>query len=188
MEKKIDNLVVLLTKSINYSTTPTTAESSTTTSATTTTATTTAPMERFFNDVFDEFEESIKEDKETKEKEKKEKKAKWEKANEKMLLIITLSTAGVGTTVLIMVLLFVYLCLNKEKKSGGQEERERLHIYDEVGPPAPPPTLASTEGDDDIPFIDEDEKNMELTPPVDVLKIKSGYIRKGEKGPMESSM
>ena len=176
MEGKIDHLVDFLTKK-ETTTTPTT-----TITTTTTTATTTAKSEveeRFFDDVFTEFDESIKEIN----MEKKVKKEQAEKKNVETLLIISLSSAGFGVTVLLMVTLFI--CLRKKQRGGKNQEAGEgaEHIYDELRPADPP--LAQPE-EDGVPFIDEanEESKGNTEEKVNVFKIKSGFIRKT----MESSM
>ena len=178
LNKKID---FLISRTSNLQPTAT-ASTTTSTTTTTTTPTTKKVEERFFEDVFDEFEESIQ----TIITEKKAKKERTEKKNFETLLIISLTSAGCATTILLMVTLFI--CLKKkpqivekdEEKEGGEPAYEELR-------PRVNPTIAQPE---DIPFIDEDgdESNMETENPVNILKIKSGFIRKSEKGFMESSM
>ena len=99
------------------------------------------------------------------------------------MLIISLSSAAAGITVLIVVTLFLCLRRSKPTKTGGeeddqttnQEKRIQLHVYDELKPKMAVP--------EDISFIDaEEEENTTPTVPTvtDQPKTAKGFI--GVKG------
>ena len=155
---------------------------------TTTTTSTTEKIDRFFDDVFEEFEESIK---------STEKPGKRSKppADLKGLLIVTLSSAGAGITVLILVSLF--LCLKKESptksdvksdgeevNNGGNQENLKMHVYDELVPRmmAVPEDVCFVDEDEEITEAPETTATVETDQPISVSKIREGFIRKGVKG------
>ena len=85
------------------------------------------------------------------------KKIRIEKENFNQLMIISLGSAACGTTVLLMVSLFLHL-LNKNKKIVKNEvEEPEEPIYNEVGAP-----MAVSENDDGIPYADADGEEIEL--------------------------
>ena len=147
----------------------------TTISTTTTTTTTTTDdnkIDRFFDDVFDEFEETIKS-----QPEKPGKRSRKINEDFEGMLIISLSSAAAGITVLIVVTLFLCLRRSKPTKTGGeeddqnnQENRMQLHVYDELKPKMAVP--------EDISFIDEEEE--ETTTPTVTDQQPKGFI--GVKG------
>ena len=108
-------------------------------------------MSRFLEDVFTEFEENIKP--------KLGKRNKNINENWPEILMVSLSLAAAGLTVLLMVTLF--LCLERKRNlvNGEESNQERginLHIYEEVGPakvdvPLEDVPLVPL----DVPFIDE---------------------------------
>jgi hypothetical protein len=118
-------------------------------------------MSRFLQDVFVEFEENIKP--------KLGKRNKNINENWPQLLMVSLSLAAAGLTVLLMVSLFLWLerkrnLVNGEEfdgRTGSNQERGiNLHIYEEVGPskakvdvPLEDVPLVPL----DVPFIDEAE-------------------------------
>ena len=160
MERKIDfiiDIVILKQKEIATSSTSTTAVSTTTTAKP-------EVEERFFDDVFTEFDESIKEIN----MEKKVKKEQTEKKNLETLLIISLSSAGCGCTVLLMVTLSI--CLKKKPKVGNNQEAGEgaEHIYDELRSADPP--LAQSE-ENDLPFIDEADTEADTEEEAMALKF-----------------
>jgi hypothetical protein len=158
-------------------------DTTTTTTRTTTEATTTTTdkMDRFFEDVFSEFEENIKLSKPGKRSKPP--------ADLEGLLIVTLSSVGAGITVLILVSLF--LCLKKDRPTksdlkiceeevnptGGNQENLELV----------PKMMAVPE---DVCFADEDDEEIttetpdttaatvETEQPISVSKIREGFIRK----------
>jgi hypothetical protein len=157
-------------------------DTTTTTTRTTTEATTTTTdkMDRFFEDVFSEFEENIKLSKPGKRSKPP--------ADLEGLLIVTLSSVGAGITVLILVSLF--LCLKKDRptksdlKICGEEvnqtggNQENLELV--------PKMMAVPE---DVCFADEDDEEITEAPdttaaiveteqPISVSKIREGFIRK----------
>ena len=184
LEKKFDNLSIILTHI------PTT-----TTSTTTTTLSTTDVIDRFANEdvfsEFDEFDDILK---------KKDKKPKVE--TEK-LLMVTIGCAGAGLIVLLLITCLIYYCkrvnrkeVDAEKKEEEEDENDKdkkerkikLHIYEDVtemktlppiphadseSPPIPHADSESSEGEEDIYAYDEN--------PPTVAKIKEGFIRKGKK-------
>jgi hypothetical protein len=123
----------------------------TTTTTTTEATTTTNKMNRFLEeDVFSEFEDIIKPN--------PGKRSKTINEDWRQMLIISISSAAAGTTVLLMVTLF--LCLKKGNRlvtgedgtTGTNLERiTNAHIYDEVGPGR----MAVPE---DVSFIDEEQE------------------------------
>ena len=129
-------------------------DTTTTTTRTTTEATTTTTnkMDRFLEeDVFSEFEDIIKPS-------NPGKRSKTINEDWRQMLIISISSAAAGTTVLLMVTLF--LCLKKGNRlvtgedgtTGTNLERiTNAHIYDEVGPGR----MAVPE---DVSFIDEEQE------------------------------
>ena len=139
-------IVSICEKKIDTTTTRTTTEATTTT---------TNKMDRFLEeDVFSEFEDIIKPS-------HPGKRSKTINEDWRQMLIISISSAAAGTTVLLMVTLF--LCLKKGNRLvTGEElnettgtnlelERTNAHIYDEVGPRR----MAVPE---DVSFIDEEEE------------------------------
>jgi hypothetical protein len=185
LEKKFDNISIILTHI------PTT-----TTSTTTTTLSTTDVIDRFANEdvfsEFDEFDDILK---------KKDKKPKVE--TEK-LLMVTIGCAGAGLIVLLLTFYHIYYCKRVNRKEIDAEKKEeeeddendkdkkerkiKLHIYEDVtemktlppiphadseSPPIPHADSESSEGEEDIYAYDEN--------PPTVAKIKEGFIRKGKK-------
>ncbi len=181
-DEKINPNLISLVKEMIVSICEKKIETTTTTTRTTTEATTTTTdkMDRFFEDVFSEFEENIKVSKPSKRSKPP--------ADLEGLLIVTLSSVGAGITVLILVSLF--LCLKKDRptksdlkiceeevNTGGNQENLELV----------PKMMAVPE---DVCFADEDDEEIttetpnttattvETEQPISVSKIKEGFIRK----------
>ena len=178
----------------------------------TTTTTVSPKLNRLADDVFDDkfFDEKTVEEKEKKEGEEwTTQKPKWLPP----LIGLTVSTLPILSLVIFCGLLACCLekrglktCCNREKAKRGkqeesEEEKERkinLHIYNEVDETSSFPDI-DADADDTInprpPSQNGSEKEENVyeygdraLTPVNVFKIKCGYIRKGNKGPMESSM
>ena len=156
-DEKINPNLINLVKEMIVSICEKKIDTTTTTTRTTTEATTTTTnkMDRFLEeDVFSEFEDIIKPS-------HPGKRSKTINEDWRQMLIISISSAAAGSTVLLMVTLF--LCLKKGNRLvTGEElnettgtnlelERTNAHIYDEVGPRR----MAVPE---DVSFIDEEEE------------------------------
>ena len=77
------------------------------------------------------------------------KKMKREKENFEQLLMISIGSAACGTSILLMVVLFLHLH-NKKQNVKKEVENPVEPVYNEVGPPRAEP-------EDDIPYADDDE-------------------------------
>ena len=86
------------------------------------------------------------------------KKIRIEKENFNQLMIISLGSAACGTTLLLMVVLFLHL-QNKNKKYVKTEVEvpDEEPVYNELSPP-----MAVSENEDGIPYADADGEEIEL--------------------------